>query len=187
MNTLLFKTVPWKGGKNSSDTLKARGTLCQKAHGGRGVSEHSKVRFYGRSFMSGGLSLKATNVICQRLLLTQKKGVGDLVTHRCSRRSKAMLLALGAEAPAKAELWKPSHLAEVLSATSPCATPNHPLPILQVGRCSLSPESLFNETGLKQPGGNEDLRTTRTMIYFLKTHTHRNLRLGSWTTWASAF
>lgn len=56
--------------------------------------------------MSGGLSLKATNVICQRLPL-RKKGVGELVTHRCSRRSKAMLLTLGAKglgAPAKAEL-----------------------------------------------------------------------------------
>lgn len=73
---------------------------------GRGVSEHSKIRFYGCSFMSGGLSLKATNVICQRLPL-RKKGVGELVTHRCSRRSKAMLLTLGAKglgAPAKAEL-----------------------------------------------------------------------------------
>lgn len=40
MNTFRFETVPLKGGKNSSDTLKARWTLCQHSWGGGGVSEH---------------------------------------------------------------------------------------------------------------------------------------------------
>lgn len=43
-----------------------------------------------------------------------------------------MVLTLGAKGlrgPAKAALGKPAHLSDVLSATSPCATPNHPLPI----------------------------------------------------------